>query len=120
MTNTLPTLTGTEKQIAWANDIREESIARWTKAIENTEFDDARPLVIPAMKRAVEIALACDCASTWIDARDNIMNFSYIAVCANDDGRYKIQQQYEMLGLVFDRNGKWQFETVRSNLNAKY
>jgi len=75
MTTTLPALTGSEKQIAWATDIRAASIAAWNAAAEEFDAialdiggDGYRAIAMRHMAQAV-LATATN-AEDWIDARD--------------------------------------------------
>lgn len=58
----LPALTGSEKQIAWAEAIRGKAIATWDRCDIKTE---ARPLLIECISGHLE-------AKWWIDNRSNL------------------------------------------------
>ena len=74
MTIKLPTLKGTQKQIAWAETIRAEKLAAWEKmsAFMATKDQAAIP-VAAAVQALTEYAtryfVAIDDAADWIDYR---------------------------------------------------
>ena len=64
-------LTGTEKQVAWANTIRETAIAHWDTVIAEKVADDAAywAQTIADARAIIARAAAVGQASAWIDAR---------------------------------------------------
>lgn len=79
----LPNLIGSEKQIAWATEIRADYMARVDRAVALVDGKMASPTISPtrlAMWQAVAadiaavaaVAFAISDAAKWIDARDGI------------------------------------------------
>lgn len=72
----LPALTGSEKQIAWANDIRAKVFAEWDARV--AEFGAPDPS-IPAQAKVIaayEQLLAESSAKWWIDCGKLGMNLA--------------------------------------------
>lgn len=95
MTTTLPSLTGSEKQINWANQIR----AQWIETYEfNSKYlkltDEQQPIVDGLVARILNVKNA----AWWIDARGKITTRTFTqivfgAFCAKlitNDDRKKI------------------------------
>lgn len=72
----LPELTGSEKQIAWATDLRADRLAEIETVIRDLERGEELPkdlyfLKIADAKRVLRTAAARGRAEYWIDARGN-------------------------------------------------
>lgn len=65
------TLTGTEKQIAWASDIRNAAVAKWKAVIAEWIADDAEYMApqIADARAIIDRALTVESASAWIESR---------------------------------------------------
>lgn len=84
----LPELTGSEKQVAWANTLRQKWIAETEKWIDYSEsrlergrfqdnYEDAEMLrkAIAGMKKAMETRLLAETSARfWIDNRDEVVS----------------------------------------------
>jgi hypothetical protein len=68
----LPTLTGTEKQVAWANTIRQHYIETMNKRFESYTNDMSDPVVIEGKTILKYILDNATTAHEWIDNRDNL------------------------------------------------
>lgn len=81
-TNELPALTGTEKQIAWANDIRARFIAGLDAAdayvVTHTEIRNAEP-VIDGLAYIREFIASVQNARWFIDYRDHSLGRAIVA-----------------------------------------
>lgn len=64
-------LIGSEKQVAWANDIREKSVAKWNGKIAHFEAEDPEYWgeTIAEMRKFVARALENSSARDWIDSK---------------------------------------------------
>lgn len=65
---------GTEKQIAWATEIRATQLAKWDALIADLETAErARNKMLAAIiRKIIDVVSQCDDAATWIDGRDNV------------------------------------------------
>ncbi len=70
-TNTLPTLTGSEKQIAWAEDIRSKALVELQplEAKVAAHPEQTHPNIIE-LKSGIALLKAVADAKWWIDHRD--------------------------------------------------
>lgn len=65
---------GTEKQIKWANDIKEEITAKFQRVVEFYEGRWPGRDATVNMRAVFEAAIENDNAADWIDARDGSIN----------------------------------------------
>lgn len=75
--NTLPALTGTEKQIDWASKIRSQALVTFEKAVANTHDDISRvsDTAKAELAAAIEVIrgelFSRDNAEFWISMKDH-------------------------------------------------
>lgn len=70
----LPTLTGTEKQVAWATDIRAACLAKWAGVIDELAVDFPRArnvMLVGVIRQIVDTLSQVADASVWIDGRSD-------------------------------------------------
>lgn len=67
-------MTGTEKQIAWASDIRTANMEKWSAVIAdlNTSTRDRDQMLVGIIAKIIATVEDCTDAATWIDGRDNV------------------------------------------------
>lgn len=82
----LPALTGSDKQIAWAETIRANAVAQLAKLSAYLDTADANPAATEAQRTAIRLgrdaiasALAQTEARAWIDGRDAIYDHKWLA-----------------------------------------
>lgn len=83
----LPALTGSDKQIAWAETIRANAVAQLAKLSAYLDTADANPAATEAQRTAIRLgrdaiasALAQTEARAWIDSRDTTYDRHWLSV----------------------------------------
>ena len=115
MTEQLPILTGTAKQVSWASDIRDEAVLNWSHRIanfvrgwiEDGEDEGAVEARASELRAIVDQALETVDAEVWIDWKDNAVMIAAYAPrdnpmktlprgCEKDDALAILQGECEM------------------------
>lgn len=83
-------LTGTEKQISWAEEIRAKKFEFWNAEIERlSETPRQRYMdIISVIRVTMSVAETISDASYWIDGRDNTSVLLHCAGVDRTDARY--------------------------------
>lgn len=115
-------LQGTEKQVAWANSIREWTKRLLDEAIENgMKVPSAKPQFVDRLKAANEIIMSKDSARWWIDKFGNLVKPRDLERA----DEYKIWSEFEFAALSMQdiqelSDVRIGLELARRYYNGKY
>lgn len=103
---------GTEKQIKWANEIKTMAIARWNELITEWEQDEDYAERAENARKIVALAVTCENASAWIDARSATGADPMIVIALGlKKDRYEAPKELGMSAFTYGRicseNLKW-------------